>query len=168
MEGAVLDLLVRWIHLVGAIIWMGHNYVNVAQHPRFMPIAVEGSPESGSEPFMAVLFREHAIFRYASIVVWLTGVFMLWRRQWLVDAFTLTSYHAVIGMGAWIGTIMMLNVWFVLWPHQKKVLGFVPATPAERVRASRVTFLSARVNTALSIPLLFFMLASQHGLSLFG
>jgi uncharacterized membrane protein len=62
---------------------------------------------------------------------------------------------------------MMLNVWFVLWPHQKKVLGFVPATPEERVRASRVTFLSARVNTMLSIPLLFFMLASQHALSLF-
>jgi uncharacterized membrane protein len=86
----------------------------------------------------------------------------------LADAFTLTSYHAVIGMGVWIGTIMMLNVWFVLWPHQRKVLGFAAATPAERLRASRVTFLSARVNTALSIPLLFFMLASQHALSLFG
>lgn len=67
---------------------------------------------------MAHLFREHAVFRYASIVAWLTGGFLLWRRGWLIDAFTLTSYHAVIGMGAWIGTIMMLNVWFVLWPNQ--------------------------------------------------
>lgn len=163
----VVDLLARWIHLVAGIVWMGHNYVNVVLRPTFQPLTVNDTPESRSERFMTHLFREHAVFRYASIVAWLTGGFLLWRRGWLIDAFTLTSYHAVIGMGAWIGTIMMLNVWFVLWPHQKKVLGFVPATPEERVRASRVTFLSARVNTMLSIPLLFFMLASQHALSLF-
>jgi uncharacterized membrane protein len=162
-----MDLLVRWIHLVAAIVWMGHNYVNVVLRPTYQPLTVNDTPESQSERFMAHLFREHAVFRYASIVAWLTGGLLLWRRGWLIDAFTLTSYHAVIGMGAWIGTVMMLNVWFVMWPHQKKVLGFAPAAPAERVRAARVTFLSSRVNTALSIPLLFFMLASQHGLALF-
>jgi uncharacterized membrane protein len=62
---------------------------------------------------------------------------------------------------------MMLNVWFVLWPHQKKVLGFVPASVEERLRCSRITHLSARTNTMLSIPLLFFMGAAQHGGFLF-
>jgi uncharacterized membrane protein len=167
VEPPVLDLLARWVHLVAAIVWMGHNYVNVVQRPRFEPIAIADTPGSGSPGFMAALFREHAVFRWASVVSWVSGVFMLWQRDRLVDAFTLSSYHAVVGVGAWIGTLMMLNVWLVLWPHQKKVLGFVPATPGERVRASRVTFLSARVNTMLSVPLLFFMLASQHGLELF-
>jgi uncharacterized membrane protein len=63
--------------------------------------------------------------------------------------------------------MMTLNVWFVLWPYQKKVLGFVPATVEERLRGSRITFLSARVNTMLSIPLLFLMAANQHGGFLF-
>jgi len=62
---------------------------------------------------------------------------------------------------------MLLNLWLVLWPHQKKVLGFVPAPMEERVRCSRITFLSSRTNTILSIPLLFFMAASGHGLHLF-
>jgi len=70
-------------------------------------------------------------------------------------------------LGMWIGTVMMLNTWFVLWPHQKKVLGFVPATMQERLHGSRITFLSARVNTMLSIPLLFLMAANQHGGFLF-
>jgi uncharacterized membrane protein len=167
VEVPLLDLFARWVHLVAAIVWMGHNYVNVVQRPRFEPIAITDTPESRTPGFMVVMFREHAVFRYASIVSWASGCFLLWQRDRLVEAFTLSSYHAVIGVGVWIGTIMMLNVWFVLWPHQKKVLGFVPATAEERVRASRVTFLSARVNTMLSIPLLFFMMASQHGLGLF-
>jgi uncharacterized membrane protein len=62
---------------------------------------------------------------------------------------------------------MVLNLWLVLWPHQKRVLGFVPAPAEERARAARVTFLSSRTNTILSIPLLFFMGAGTHGLALF-
>jgi uncharacterized membrane protein len=93
---------------------------------------------------------------------------MLWQRGWLADSLTLTGYQAVIGLGMWIGTLMMLNVWFVLWPHQKKVLGFVPASVEERLRCSRVTFVSARVNTMLSVPLLFLMASAQHGGFLYG
>ena len=70
---------------------------------------------------------------------------------------------APIGIGTWIGIVMVLNLWFVLWPHQKRVLGFVPASIEERLRCSRVTFLSARVNPCCRCPLLFFMAASPHG-----
>jgi uncharacterized membrane protein len=147
---------------------MGHNYSNVVHRPTFEAMAPGQSAEATGALVMAALSREHAVFRYASIVSWLSGMLMLWQRGFLVDALTLTGYHAVIGMGAWIGTAMMLNVWLVLWPHQKKVLGFVAATSEERGRCARVTFLSSRTNTMLSVPLLFFMAASQHGLSLFG
>jgi len=70
-------------------------------------------------------------------------------------------------MGAWLGTIMLLNVWGLIWPNQKKILGIVPATDEQKVRARRVAFLASRTNTALSIPMLMFM-QSGHGLPFFG
>jgi uncharacterized membrane protein len=89
---------------------------------------------------------------------------MLWHRQELPGALSLHGALAPIGMGLYLGTIMMLNVWFVLWPHQQKVLGLKPANVAERLRCSRITHLSSRTNTMLSIPLLFFMAAGTQGL----
>lgn len=167
MELVIFDILARWVHFLAGIVWVGHNYASVAQRPSFVPLTKNDLADGGSEKIMALLNREHGVFRYASVVTWLAGVFLLWRHDQLADAALLKGYGAVIGTGMWIGTMMMLNVWFVLWPHQKKVLGFVAATDDERVRCARVTFLSSRVNTMLSIPLLFFMAASQHGLSLF-
>ncbi len=164
---ALLDFLFRWAHLLFALIWIGHNYANVVKNPTFTPLNGESSETERSAALEARMQREHAIFRHASIVVWLSGMGMLWYRGWLVDALLLQGPYAVIGMGAWIGTLMLLNLWLVLWPHQKKVLGFVPAPMEERVRCSRITYLSSRTNTILSIPLLFFMAASGHGLHLF-
>uniref|UniRef100_UPI0035B0FF06 urate hydroxylase PuuD n=2 Tax=Thauera TaxID=33057 RepID=UPI0035B0FF06 len=100
---------------------------------------------------------------WASVVAWSAGLLMLWQRGWLPGALMLDGALAPIGLGTWIGTFMMLNVWFVLWPHQQKVLGLVPASVDERLRCSRITHLSSRTNTMLSIPLLFFMAASSHG-----
>jgi len=163
----VIDFLLRWVHFFGGIIWVGHNYASVVQRPSFRPLKREDLGDEQSPVYMALLGREHGTFRYAAIVTWLAGVGMLWQRGMLVDAVTLNGYLAVIGAGFWIGTLMLANLWLVLWPHQKKVLGFVPASLDERVRCARVTFLSSRVNTMLSIPLLFFMAASQHGAALF-
>jgi uncharacterized membrane protein len=168
MEAQTLDLLLRWLHFFAGIVWIGHNYSTLIQRPNYTPLAASDLTEQGSPRFMALLAREHGIFRWASVVTWGSGILMLWQRGWLADALTLTGYQAVIGLGMWIGTLMMLNVWFVLWPHQKKVLGFVPASVEERLRCSRVTFVSARVNTMLSIPLLFLMASAQHGGFLYG
>lgn len=163
----IFDFLLRWIHLIGGIIWIGHNYASIVQRPNFQPPLATDLGNVESPVFMALLGREHGTFRYAAIVTWVTGICMLWHRGTLFDAITLNGYLAVIGTGVWIGTVMLFNLWFVLWTHQKKVLGFVPATLEERVRCARITFLSSRTNTMLSIPLLFFMAASQHGAALF-
>ena len=163
----IVDFLLRWVHFFGGIIWIGHNYASVVQRPDFRPLRREDLSDEQSPAYMALLGREHGTFRYAAVVTWLAGVGILWQRGMLGDAVTLNGYLAVIGAGFWIGTLMLANLWLVLWPHQKKVLGFVPAPLEERVRCARVTFLSSRINTMLSIPLLFFMAASQHGAALF-
>jgi uncharacterized membrane protein len=77
-------------------------------------------------------------------------------------AFTLQPSHALIGMGAWLGTIMLFNVWVLIWPSQRKILGMVKATDAQKITARRVAFLASRTNTMLSIPMLFFMAAGAH------
>lgn len=165
MDISMADTLARWLHIVGVVTWIGHNYVNVVLTPTFKPVAATPAAEKGA---LAALKREHGIFRYASLVTLATGIFMLWRRDILIEAFTLSGAHAVIGIGVWTGTAMVLNVWLVMWPHQKKVLGFVPAAVEECVRCSRITFLSSRTNTVLSFPTLFFMISGAHGNSMYG
>lgn len=167
MDAHVFDLLLRWVHFFGGVIWVGHNYASVVQRPNYRPLSREELVNDEGEGFMAMLNREHGTFRYASVVAWITGMLMLWQRGWLMDAIMLNGYFAVIGMGMWIGTLMLANLWLVLWPHQKKVLGFVPAPIEERIRCARITYLSSRVNTMLSIPLIFFMAASSHGAAIF-
>jgi uncharacterized membrane protein len=165
---ALFDLALRGAHFAGALIWIGHNYVNVVMTPRFVPLApADFSPGAHSAELDSRLRKEHGTFRYAALVTWIAGALMLWRSGQLWDAVTLQGYASVIGAGAWIGTLMVLNLFFVLWPHQKKVLGFVPASPEERARCARITFLSSRTNTILSIPLLFLMGAAAHGAALF-
>lgn len=159
----LFDLALRWTHFIAGIVWVGHNYSSVVQRPGWRPLAATDLGDDTSPRFQALLNREHGFFRWASVVAWSAGLLMLWQRGWLAGALTLDGALAPIGLGTWIGTLMMLNVWFVLWPHQQRVLGLVPASVDERLRCSRITHLSSRTNTMLSIPLLFFMAASSHG-----
>ena len=163
-----LDMLMRWVHFLGALIWIGHNYANAVTRSQYVPLVASDLADPDSPRQKLLLQREHGTFRYASLVTLGTGLVMLWHRDWLTGALTLQGGLAPIGIGMWIGVLMVLNLWFVLWPNQKRVLGFVRAPLDERLRCSRITFLSARVNTMLSIPLLFFMAASAHGGFLFG
>ena len=169
MGGELVEMALRWLHLFAGVIWIGHNYVGLVLVPRFLPYDPEQDRgEVVTSSYMGRQAREHAVFRTTSIVAWASGMLILWRQERLVDVLTLSGYDAPIGAGVWIGTIMMLNVWLVMWPHQKKLLGFVPAPVEERVRCSRITFLCARTNTMLSFPLLFLMAAGVHAPSLFG
>jgi len=164
---AVFDMFLRYLHILFALVWIGHNYANVVQNPRFKALHSEASAEDRDLALTRRMQREHGAFRYASLLVLFSGLAMLGYRGTLFSALSLEGHHAVIGIGAWLGIIMVCNLWFVLWPHQKKVLGFVAAPLQERIRCSRITFLSSRSNTILSMPLLFFMVAGSHGLVLF-
>jgi len=163
MDLALLDVVARWLHIVGVVVWMGHNYVNVVQRPSFKPLAINDPEGALREQVLGAMKREHAVFRYASLVVLATGLFMLWYRDILVETVTLSGGFAVLGAGIWIAILMVLNLWLVLWPHQKKVLGFIEASVEERMRCSRITFLSSRTNTILSVPAIFLMVAGAHG-----
>ncbi len=162
MTLAALDVLARVLHIFSIIVWMGHNYANVIRTPRFKPLQ---PTDPGS--MMAAMKREHGVFRYASLVALVTGIYMLWHRGILLDALALSGDSAVIGMGVWTGGLMIANLWFVLWPNQRKVLGFVAAPVEERIRRSRITFLSSRTNSILSIATLFFMVSGAHGLRIY-
>ena len=168
MDLTALDLLARILHIAGVVVWVGHNWVNVVHTPVFRGVLPADPPQAVREVFIGASKREHAIFRHASLVVWVTGVFLLWRRGDMIDALMLSGSSAPIGLGAWTGSLMVLNLWLIMWPHQKKVLGFVEAPIAERLRCARTTFLSSRVNTVLSIVTLVLMVAGAHAGWIFG
>jgi hypothetical protein len=164
----LIEVLARWLHFGGALVWIGHNYATAVTRARYVPLTAADLSDPDSPRQRALMQREHGTFRYASLVTLASGLLILWQRGWLEPALSLQGPLAPLGLGIWIAALMVCNLWFVLWPHQKRVLGFVPAPLEVRLRASRVTFLSARVNTLLSIPVLFFMGAGAHGLALFG
>ena len=163
MDAAHLALVLRWAHFLAGVVWVGHNYSSVVQRPSYVPLQASDLNGDTSARFQAMLNREHGVFRWASVVTWSAGLLMLWQRGALPAALRLLGGQAPIGIGMYIGTLMMLNVWFVLWPHQRKVLGLEPASVPERLRCARISHLSSRTNTMLSMPLLFFMAAGAHG-----
>lgn len=166
MSLAVLDVFARWLHVLGILVWIGHNYANVVQTPGYRRLSADDT-QAVEAALFAARKREHAVFRYASLVVLGSGLYMLWYRGWLAAVLSLSGAQAALGIGVWTGLLMVLNLWLVLWPHQKRVLGFVPASLEERIRCARITFLSSRTNTILSFPTLFFMIAGAHGGFLF-
>jgi uncharacterized membrane protein len=155
----VLD---RWLHVMAGVAWIGLlYYFNFVQAPGVAAAKADGTA-AGITKHIAP--RALLWFRWAAVATWLTGALYLVRAPQLsfVDAFLLQGASAPIGIGAWLGTIMFFNVWVLIWPNQKKVLGIVPADDATKARAARVAFLASRTNTMLSIPMLFFMVAGPH------
>ncbi|MHB1286498.1 MAG: urate hydroxylase PuuD [Leptospirales bacterium] len=164
MEKEVSELIIRWGHFLAGIMWIGIlYYFNFIQVPFLKAV----SPEGKAEAFKHLVPRALFFFRWSSLLTVLFGLSILGQRGILLDAYALHKGAAVIGMGAWLGTIMLLNVWGLIWPNQKRVLGIVQATPEEKAKAARIAFLASRTNTMLSIPMLFFMGASSHGAVLF-
>ncbi|MFY9269491.1 MAG: urate hydroxylase PuuD [Candidatus Manganitrophaceae bacterium] len=162
---AAVELFFRWGHFLAGIMWIGLlYYFNFVQIP-FLKVV---TPEGKADAFKHLVPRALLFFRYAALLTWLFGALILMSRGIFMTAFLLKGPFAVIGMGAWLGTIMLFNVWVIIWPNQQKVLGLVQATPEEKAKAARRGFLASRTNTMLSIPMLFFMASSGHGQALFG
>ena len=151
-------VLGRWLHILAGVMWIGllyyFNFVQVAA----LKAAQADSTAAGITKHVAP--RALFYFRWAALVTWLAGAALLGSN--FVAAFAFHAGFQKIGIGAWLGTIMLLNVWGVIWPNQKKILGLVQATDEQKNKARRVAFLASRTNTALSIPMLFFMVAQTH------
>jgi uncharacterized membrane protein len=169
-----LNLLVldRWLHVAAGITWIGLlYYFNFVQVPALADAAADKGGPGGAGVTKYVAPRALLWFRWAALVTWLSGAWYLFDAEQLgfLEAFTLGlagggPQVVSIGIGAWLGTIMLFNVWVIIWPNQKKVLGIVTATDEEKAKARRRAFLASRTNTMLSIPMILFMVSSAHGL----
>jgi uncharacterized membrane protein len=162
--------LIRWLHILAGVMWIGLLwYFNVVQVPALGAAAADKGGPGGAGITKYVAPRALLWFRWAAVATWLTGAAYLIRGGNFLNAFTFGHfgedyYGLVIGTGAWLGTIMLFNVWVLINPNQMKVLGLVPATDEEKVRARRVALLASRTNFVLSIPMLMCMAGATHGL----
>jgi len=147
----------RWVHIMAGVMWVGLlYYFNFVQAAAMKDAQADGTV-AGIAKHVAP--RALLFFRWAAVVTWLAGMALLGAKAG--DAFLFRDRAYIpIGVGAWLGTIMFFNVWAIIWPNQKKILGLVPASEDEKARARRVAFLASRLNVVLSMPMLFFMTAS--------
>jgi uncharacterized membrane protein len=167
----------RWLHILSGVMWIGLlYYFNVVQIPALAAAGADKGGPGGAGITKYVAPRALLWFRWAAVATWFTGIWYLARGANLVNALTLglgtagrTDYYGLtIGIGGWLGTIMLFNVWVLIWPNQKKVLGLVPASDEEKARARKVATMASRTNFALSIPMLLCMGAASHGFPTFG
>lgn len=153
----VLYGLGRWLHIMAGVLWVGLlYYFNFVQADAMKRAQADGTA-AGIARHVAP--RALLFFRWAAVVTWLAGMALLGAKADEAFLFRERAY-VPIGVGAWLGTIMFFNVWAIIWPNQKKILGLAPASEAEVARARRVAFLASRLNVVLSMPMLFFMSAS--------
>jgi uncharacterized membrane protein len=152
--------ILRWLHLFFGITWIGLlYYFNFVQIPTMPKVPAELKP--GVSKFIApsALF----FFRWGAALTVLTGVIIAWRSAYLVEALTFTTGFVLIGIGMWLALIMAFNVWFIIWPNQKKALGIVPAEDAVKAKAATTAMIFSRTNTLLSLPMLYCMINFNGG-----
>ena len=154
----------RYIHVIVGIMWIGLLwYFNFVQIPNMSKIPDEQKPAIGKVIAPAALFY----FRWAAAFTILSGLVVAGLNGYLHDAMTLSigsgvPKHTAIGIGMWLGVVMAFNVWFVIWPNQKRALGIVECDPEIKVKSARIAMLFSRTNTLLSLPMLLSMVAAQN------
>ena len=173
-HGTGLDLdknwwafLFRWLHVLSGVMWIGILwYFNFVQIPNMGNIPDEQKPAITGVIAPAALFW----FRWGAMSTIITGIILAWLNGYLGEAILIglmdgsSSFHTAIGIGMWLGTIMWFNVWFIIWPNQKKALGIVQVEADEKAKAGRTAMLFSRTNTMLSIPMLYAMVSAQNGI----
>ncbi|MDX2457691.1 MAG: urate hydroxylase PuuD [Gammaproteobacteria bacterium] len=157
-----------WFHVMAGVVWIGLlYYFNFVQVPAVgAALGDEGGPGPAAiNKYVAP--RALLWFRWSALLTWLTGAATLETMGIGVgNAFMLKEGAAVIGIGAWLGTIMLFNVWVLIWPNQKKILGIVEASADQIAGAKKVALMASRTNTLLSIPMLMCMVGYGHGLTI--
>jgi uncharacterized membrane protein len=152
----------RYLHVISGVMWIGMLwYFNFVQIPNMPKIPDEQKPAISKVIAPAALFW----FRWAAMATILTGLILAMVSGYLIDAILLGTKDGsgrMIGIGMWLGAIMWFNVWFVIWPNQKRALGIVEAAPDVKAKSARTAMLFSRTNTALSVPMLFCMVAQQN------
>jgi uncharacterized membrane protein len=153
--------LSRWLHYLFGVMWIGLLYYFNFVQVQALAEANKAADGSAAGITKYVAPRALQYFRWSALITWIMGACLLETfppiGTGFVKAFLFQQGWVGIGVGAWLGTIMLLNVWLVIYPNQMKVLGKVPATDEEKAKARRLAFLASRTNTMLSIPMLFFM-----------
>ena len=156
--------LFRYFHVISGVMWIGLLwYLNFVQIPSMPKITDEQKPAITKVIAPAVLFW----FRWAALATIVTGLIVAYLNGYVHQALALGigsggGKNTAIGIGMWLGLIMAFNVWFIIWPNQKKVLGIVEATPEEKPVSLKKAVLASRVNTLLSLPMLLSMVAAQN------
>ena len=154
--------ILRFLHVLAGIMWIGLlYYFNFVQTPSMPKIPDEHKPAIGKVIAPAALFY----FRWAAMATMVLGLLLAAHNGYLVDALLLgsqTGHLSIIGIGMWLGLIMWFNVWFIIWPNQKKVLGIVTVEADVKARAGKVAGLASRANTVLSVPMLLCMIGQSH------
>ena len=156
--------LIRYIHVIVAIMWIGLLwYFNFVQIPNMSKIPDEQKPAIGKVIAPAALFY----FRWAALLTVVSGLILATINGYVHQAMTLGigsggGKNTAIGIGMWLGLYMAFNVWFIIWPNQKKALGIVEAEPEVKVKSARTAMLFSRTNTLLSLPMLLSMVAAQN------
>jgi uncharacterized membrane protein len=156
--------IARYTHVIVGIMWIGLLwYFNFVQIPNMAKIPDEQKPAIGKVIAPAALFY----FRWAAALTILSGLILAGLNGYLHDAMTLSigsgiPKHTAIGIGMWLGIIMAFNVWFVIWPNQKRALGIVECDPELKAKSAKTAMLFSRTNTLLSLPMLLTMVAAQN------
>ncbi|MEX1147931.1 MAG: urate hydroxylase PuuD [Sphingomonadales bacterium] len=164
MDDQFILFFIRYLHVVAGVMWIGLLwYFNFVQIPSMPKIPDEQKPAIGKVIAPQALFW----FRWAALATIIFGLLLAMMNGYLLHglALGLTSNlegHAMIGFGMWLGLIMAFNVWFIIWPNQKVALGIVEADAEAKPKSARKAMLASRINTMLSIPMLYAMVAAQN------
>lgn len=158
--------LTVWFHVMAGVVWIGLlYYFNFVQVPAVASATADSDGPGPAAINKYVAPPALAWFRWGAVVTWLTGASALEASGWgFLNAFMLREGYTVIGVGAWLGTIMLFNVWVLIWPNQKKILGLVEASDEQKAKAKVVALMASRTNTLLSIPMLMCMVGQMHHL----
>ncbi len=149
-----------WLHVASGVMWIGILwYFNFVQIPSMPKIPDEQKPAIGKVIAPAALFW----FRWAALSTVVTGILVAFMKGYIGTALMLQKPFVAIGIGMWLALLMAFNVWFIIWPNQKKALGMVVVEAAEKAAAARLAMLTSRFNTMLSIPMLYCMVMQPTG-----